>query len=40
LSEVEPGVLSNPHGMAFDSTGAFYLADTGNGVVRKLRVAE
>ena len=32
--------LAGPHGTVFDSTGALYLADTGNGVVRKLRLAD
>ncbi len=36
LGDVAEG-LAGPHGTAFDSTGALYLADTFNGVVRKLR---
>ena len=32
--------LAGPHGTAFDSTGAFYVTDTGNNVVRKFRVAD
>ena len=29
--------LNSPHGIAFDSTGAMYIADTMNGVIRKLQ---
>ena len=36
LGELAQGVLANPHGMALDSSGSLYIADTGNGVVRKL----
>ena len=39
LGDVGAG-LAGPHGTAFDSTGALYLADAFNGVVRKLRLAD
>ena len=38
LFELEPGTFRGPHGLMFDSTGALYVADTGNGVVRKFRL--
>ena len=38
LFELAPGTFRGPHGLLFDSTGALYVADTGNGVVRKFRL--
>ena len=38
LGDISTG-LAGPHGTAFDSTGALYMADTFNGVVRKMRMA-
>ena len=35
LTQVAEGILARPHRMAFDGTGALYIADTGNNVVRK-----
>ena len=34
-AEVAPGTFNGPHGLAFDNTGALYVADTGNDVIRK-----
>ena len=38
LLELAPGTCRGPHGLLFDSTDALYVADTGNGVVRKFRL--
>ena len=35
IGEVAPGTFTGPHGIAIDSTGALYVADTGNDVIRK-----
>ena len=40
LFELAPGTFRGPHGLPFDSTGALYVADTGDGVVRKFRLLE
>ena len=40
LNFVGRDTLAGLHGTAFDSTGAFYVTDTGNHVVRKFRVEE
>ena len=40
LNFVGRDTLAGPHGTAFDSTGAFYVTDTGNHVIRKFRVEE
>ena len=40
LFELAPGTFRGPHGLLFYSTGALYVADTGNGVVRKFRRSE
>ena len=40
LFELAPGTFRGPHGLLFDSTGALYVADTFNGVVRKFRLLE
>ena len=40
LNFVGRDTLTSPHGTAFDSTGAFYVADTGNHLVRKFLVEE
>ena len=37
LFELAPCTFRGPDGLLFDSTGALYVADTGNGVVRKFR---
>ena len=38
LFELDPGTFRGPHGLLFDSTGALYVADPGNGVIRKFRL--
>ena len=40
LFELAPGTFRGPHMLLFDSTGALYVADTMNGVVRKFRRSE
>jgi DNA-binding beta-propeller fold protein YncE len=38
--DLVPGVLQGPHGMVFDANGDLYVADTGNGLIRKLSLTE
>ena len=40
LPEPAPGLLSGPHGLAFDSVGNLYVGDTRNNYVKKFRVAD
>ena len=40
LSELAPGFLSGPHGLAFDSAGNLYVGDTRNNYVKKFRLAD
>jgi len=35
LTELAPGLLQSPHGLAFDGAGNLYVGDTGHDVVRK-----
>lgn len=37
MFELSPKTFAAPHGLAFDSSGTLYFADTGNGVARKFR---
>ena len=39
IGELVPGTFAGPHGLAFDSTGALYVADTRNDVIRKFVIA-
>ncbi len=37
LSKLTSGLLNGPHGLAFDSAGNLYVADTGHNYVRKFK---
>jgi sugar lactone lactonase YvrE len=40
ITELALGILSSPHGLAFDSNGNLYVGDTGDNSVKKFRLAD